>query len=540
MSQKTFTIATGALASFFLLACGSSTETDEGDSSGQYGSGAKGTSEGGATGNDPTGSGATGAGATGGGVTPPQGPGSGEAPNTPSAFNQFDETTYAKSTCENLAIEKPEGIFVATSGNATGAGTQKDPLDLLTALSGESPAKGGDTIWIKGGLYNGSFSSNVSGDADNPIKIKPMPGQRVILDSKGGEFAALTMNGQWVDVYGLELISSDTNRGSIEEDEPVVFARSGITVLGASTNMYNMIVHDNVGSGVDFWKTATNSILHGTIIYNNGYSAKGRGHGHGVYTQNTNGFKTLSNNIVFFGYQTGLHPYSTKKAPLNNFTIEKNVWFIAGGADPRRSQQKTNCIISSPAGVRNLAMRDNLGYSQVDRGTSINTGDGMDIGASFTNNYLVEKLEIYGNWGGIDFVDNTIYGNIADPDSQLNDVSGNILDTSRPTTGKNIFVEKNGVDTRRGRVVIYNYDESDKVSVDLSSLLKEGEAYRIHNVFGLFDEPLLSGVFTGSEIEIPMGTVAPPQPHGDDQGIAPEDGPGKRFGTFIVTHGGCK
>ena len=344
---------------------------------------------------------------------------------------------------------------------------------------------------------------------------------------------------KWCDIYGLEFTSSDKNRGSITEESPTVNAKTGLTILGEHVNAYNTVVYDNVGSGIDFWKTAIDSTLHGNIIYNNGHSAKGRGHGHGVYTQNTYGYKNITKNIIFFGYQTGLHPYSTATAPLNNFTIENNVWFLAGASDPRRSQQKTNLIIQTKSGIDNLLLKANKGYTQVNRGSSLNSID--DNGSVvFSNNYLVERLELYNNWTQMDFLNNTIYGNLdGNAVDKINDISGNTFENSRPDSGIKVFVDANMEDKRRGRIVIYNYDDKDNVNVDLSSILQLGEVYRVHSVFGLFETPLLSGVYDGSEIAVPMGTVSPPQPNGDPDGVAEDDGPKKKFGVFIVTHGGC-
>jgi len=159
---------------------------------------------------------------------------------------------------------------------------------------------------------------------------------------------------------------------------------------------------------------------------------------------------------------------------------------------------------------------------------------------SFTDNYLVERLELYNEWAAMPFIGNTIYGNIdGDAVDNIDDISENTFASSRPSSGKKIFVDANKVDPRRGRVVIYNYDDDDSVNVDLSTLLKQGEAYRIHNLFGLFQAPILIGVYDGSLINIPMGTVKPPQPNGDPNGIDDNDGPKNKFGTFIVTHGGC-
>ncbi len=457
------------------------------------------------------------------------------------AFNQYDETTFSASTCKNLPLEIPEGVFVSLNGTSSSAGTKADPIDLVTALSKDSPARPGQTIWIKEGVYKGSFVSEISGVAGHPVTIRPLPGQRVLINShnSGSSGAGLTVSGQWTDFYNLEATSTDTNRGNITERYPDVEAKSGIAVFGAHTNIFNCLTYDNIGGGIDFWKTAVDATLHGNIIYNNGFAHSGRGASHGVYTQNTTGYKHLTNNIVFFGFQTGIHPYSTGAAPINNFTIENNVWFLAGASDPRDSQQKTNLIIYTKSGVKNLLVKNNKGYSQVNRGASI-TSDDVSGSAQLIDNYLVERLEVYDKWDQFDLSGNTIYGNIdQNPDNIINDLSGNTFETSRPTSGNKIFVDANGIDPRRGRVVIYNYDNADSVDVDLSSILKKGEAYRIHSVMGLFQEALLSGVYDGTLVSIPMGTIDPPQPNGNPNGIDEDDGPKKKFGTFIVTHGGC-
>jgi len=456
------------------------------------------------------------------------------------AFNEYDANTFAASTCKNLPIEIPKGIFVSTNGKSTSSGTRDDPLDLATALSYNSPVQPGDTIWIEEGMYRGSFVSSISGTSGHPISIKPMPGKRVLLNShnSGISDAALRVNGRWTNFYGIEATSTDTNRGNIIERYPDVKAKAGIAVFGANTNIYNALSYDNVCGGIDFWKTATNSTLHGNIIYNNGFAHSGRGACHGVYTQNTYGYKHISNNIFFFGFQTGLHPYSAGSAPLNNFTIENNVWFLAGASDPRDNQQKTNLIVETKVGIKNMIIINNKGYSQVNRGSSINARR-VSGNISLRDNYLAERLEVYGQWARIPFTNNTIYGNVDDASKRLIANASNTLSTSRPRSGNKVFVDANGIDPRRGRIVIYNYSNANTVKVDLSSILKRGEAYRIHSVMGLFDTALVHGVYSGALISIPMGTVAPPQPNGNPNGIDHNDGPKKKFGTFIVTHGGC-
>jgi len=310
------------------------------------------------------------------------------------AFNTFDPSTFSTSTCENLPFENANGIFVAVNGNSNAAGTQEDPLDLATALSASSPVQAGQTLWIMEGTYHGSFTSELKGNNTQHISVKPMPGQRVILDGKTGESSALTINGEWVDYYGLEVLSSALDHTSEEDSSGPsdLKTNGGVSVYyGKNTRVINFIVHDNVGGGFSSWSPASNSELYGNIIYNNGWTAPGRGHGHAIYAQNKTGYKKLTNNIIFFGYATGIHVY-TEGGQIEGFDVQKNTWFMTGSSDPRSSQKKDNCLIGGFQPVKNLIMYNNQGYSENSRGTRIGYGGsvtGQD--AVLRNNYLSEN-----------------------------------------------------------------------------------------------------------------------------------------------------
>jgi len=464
-----------------------------------------------------------------------------------SAFNTFDATTFSASTCSNIPIEIPHGIFASPTGKSDADGSIDDPLDLQTALSAVSPVNDGETLWLLPGRYKGAFTAELSGSEMQPISVRPLPGKRVIIDTDGAKGAGLNINyqGQWVNYYGLEILSSSraresTQRGSGPTD---LTTNGGVNVFAANTNIINFIVHDNVGGGFGSWRTSpleANSELYGNIIYNNGWTAPDRGHGHAIYIQNQYGYKKMTSNIIFFGFATGIHAY-TEGGQINNFDIQKNVWFMTGASDPRESQKKDNCLVGGYQPVIDLVLKANLGYSENSRGTRIGYGgDVAGQNALLENNYLSENFWVAGEWEEITISNTSILrGRTGSSQSYVTDLGGNDFQETPPSSGKKIFVQANTYDERRARVVIYNYDQDENVSVDLSSVLTDGEAYRIHSVFGLFDAPLLSGVYRNAEsITIPMGTVKPPQPNGLD-GIEESDDPHKTFGTFIVTHGGC-
>jgi len=459
------------------------------------------------------------------------------------AFNTFDPSTFSNSICTPLPLENAVGIFVSVNGKSTASGTQNDPLDLATALSSSSPVQAGQTVWLNEGVYKGNYTSELRGDSGNTIKVKPLPGKRVILDGNVAERSSLRIKGSWTDYYGLEVISSSTSHTSQERGSNPgdLVTNGGITINGANTKLINFISHDNVGSGINSWSDAPNSELYGNIIYNNGWTAPDRGHGHAIYAQNKTGYKKITNNIIFFGYATGIHVY-TEGGQIEGFNIQDNTWFMTGASDPRASQRKDNCLIGGFQPVKNLLINNNQGYSQNGRGTRIGYGGSVTgQSATISNNYLSENFWVAGAWNRLDVTNTTIHrGRTGSSQSYVHDAGGNTFFNTPPTSGKKVFVTANTYDPRRAKVVIYNFDEDSQVNVDLSSVLKAGEAYRIHSVFGLFNNPLVTGIYDGNPVSIPMDAIEAPQPTNSTGIDDIEDNPHRKFGTFIVTHAGCQ
>jgi len=454
--------------------------------------------------------------------------------------------TVLNGVCQVRPSNNLSGIFVSVNGKSSASGRENDPLDLATALSSSSPAMPGDTIWIEEGIYSGSFVSRIEGTSLNPIKVKPKPGERVVIDNSLGESSGLSIQGKWSEYYGLEVLSRQLDRDTPENAyEDIEFKiTGGVTVGGggggSNTKVINFIVHDNVGGGFSSWSDAPNSELYGNIIYNNGWTAPGRGHGHAIYAQNKIGYKKLTNNTIFFGFGTGIHVY-TEGGQIEGFDVEDNVWFMTGASDPRTSQRKDNCLIGGFQPVKNLTLKNNLGFSLNGRGTRIGYGgDVIGQSAIVSGNYLSENFWVAGNWDMLDVSNTTVFRGITgSSQTQITDLGGNEFLSSPPSFGKKIVVTANLYDTQRAKVVIYNYDNDDSVDVNVSSVLNVGETYRVHSSFGLFNTPLLTGVYDGRAISIPMDSVEPPQPNGLE-GIEDADNPHKTFGVFIITHSLCQ
>jgi len=489
------------------------------------------------------------------------------------AFNIYDDQTFSASTCTPLAIEQPLGIFASPNGNPNALGTEDDPLDLATALSNNDKVQDGDILWLMEGVYKGTFTSELRGSENNPITVKPYPGKYVAIDTTHAPSGAgLLINGNWTNYYGIEVTSYDGKRVSTVDNSSNpsdITLNGGVSIIGSTNKVINFVSHDNV-SGIDAWSkrqdgfSGIDTETYGSIIYNNGWSAQpadgsyGRGHGHAIYTQNFDGIKKITNNVIFYGFGTGIHAYQTGKVTdvndptvlrgLENFDIEDNTWFLTGASDIRKGMKKYDCLVGGYQPVKNLIMKNNQGYSDIGRtmlgyasnyqGVPFNNED-----AYLENNYLLEGFKIQDSWNaaGIALKDNSLFRGIDGNQTYINDFGGNVV-TSAPAMGNKIFYIQNTYDRRRGRITIYNYDYNDTVAVDLSKIVKIGAAYRVHSVFDLYGEPVISGVYSGGLVDIPMGTVLPPQPHGLEGAINPDEGddPKKLFGVFIVTHAGCQ
>ena len=81
---------------------------------------------------------------------------------------------------------------------------------------------------------------------------------------------------------------------------------------------------------MSLWKGAVDAEVYGCIIYDNGWPATDRGHGHAIYTQNDQGVKTIADNIMTGGFSYSMHAYGSAKAFVNNYLIEGNICYAAG------------------------------------------------------------------------------------------------------------------------------------------------------------------------------------------------------------------
>ncbi|HWC74998.1 MAG TPA: Ig-like domain-containing protein, partial [Gemmatimonadales bacterium] len=200
------------------------------------------------------------------------------------------------------------GWFASPAGSSSGDGSRQ-PWDLQTALSGANGAvRPGDTIWLRGGTYAGTYTTTLAGTSSAPIVVRQYPGERATIDGGTANVETFSVDGQWAIYWGFEIMQSGTARSC---DSCIGLRPTGVYVRSAqNVKLLNLIVHD-VGHAT-FMEDGTHNIeMYGWIIYNGGSINLTRSDGHGIYVHNDGiGWKVIRDNVVFNQFGYGLHAFT--------------------------------------------------------------------------------------------------------------------------------------------------------------------------------------------------------------------------------------
>lgn len=256
-------------------------------------------------------------------------------------------------------------FFVAVNGHPNNPGTITQPWALDTAF--RMPASrltGGDTVWIRGGRYNGTFVLDADGTLAKPLVYQAYPGERVVLDSYTGtnsNVVTLELNGNYVWLVNLEIENTSPTRvsnGSNSNNATDIHQSIGMQIYGNSIKLINCKVHDVPGVGIGYWSTSLNAEIYGCFLYNNGFSALDRGHGPAIYTQNADGAqpKAVRNSFIFNGFSIGVQFYASATAnKLKGLIIDSCTIFNMGSLARPAQARRRNIVVGAETSGRTNA-----------------------------------------------------------------------------------------------------------------------------------------------------------------------------------------
>ena len=414
--------------------------------------------------------------------------------------------------------------YVAPDGLATNDGSIGSPLSLAAAIGPTSPARPGDTIYLRGGTYVGNFGSDLKGTPQSPIVVRQYPGERATLDANAPPLygTALAVRGHDTWFWGFEVTDSHPDRLAWR---PIL-----VDVTGPRIKLINLIVHDG-GGGFGAWSTAPDAELYGSLIYNVGWDdAVTRGHGHSIYVQNESGTKLIEDNILYNGFSFGIHAY-TEQGAINNLQFRGNIAFNAGRLSVV-SGVKSNLLLGGNQVANDAVIDANVLYYSPGL-----YGRNMDIGyVKPCNRPLIQNNDAGGANAAISIncsnalvTGNSFYGSV--PDTTPSAYPNNIYHATRPPT--HTVVRPNRYENGRGHVAVFNWDLQPFVSVDLSGIgLSPGDRFEVRDAQNYFAGPVHGGVYDGTAVLIPMTGLTAVAPIGNAPIVPPHTGP--EFGAFIV------
>jgi hypothetical protein len=367
--------------------------------------------------------------------------------------------------------------YVAPGGQSQNAGTRQAPWDIESTLAGGRGVKAGDTVYLLGGTYRRrpkeQYEVKLVGEEGRSVRVRAAPGERATID--GGLLVNEPSRYLWIS--DLEILVSEPNPQNPvgPGSHPADFTRpwGGLSVNGGRHNKYiNLVIHD-CRQGVSWWVGDTDSELHGCLIYDNGWPATDRGHGHAIYTQNNDGTKTISDNIMTGGFAYTLHAYGSSRAYVNRYLVEGNVCYRAGPL-----------LVGGGRPSEGIRVVGNHLF-----------GAGMQIGYDAPHNEdCVVRDNVVVN-GAINVK------NFRRVENEANTV---LSDRDPRPAGALVVLRPNKYDARRANLVVYNWERKPTVAVDLSKFLKPGERFRLMSPRDFYGKPAVSGEYGGSAIELPI------------------------------------
>lgn len=486
----------------------------------------------------------------------------------------------------------PASFYASPSGARTNDGSQERPLDLATALSRTSPLRGGDTLWLREGLYRGAFVSEIAGRADAPIYVKAYPGERVVLDGTGFSAATLLVTGNDVWFWNLEIAGASGAAHRTDKDSS---RGIGVRVLGPRTRYIGLVVHGAL-TGVSIAKDAEDTELHGCIIFHNGVQDAGAGYGHGVYAEPSSGTTRLIDVITFANQGRGINIFA-EGSPRGSVIVDGVASFDNGRPPGGDSGYKLENFFATGAAA--LTLKDSHFYHSLTT-TGLNVGLGSPdaragrltmtgttiVGGSMSvrvvgwreahvtgnvfyaqgssnpgSDQTLVSVRSPGNaarlyvWHANTYVDRTARaypfvfnqvvnafggGNLSFPEwQQATGFDADSTYSREPLAGTTVHVRESQHERGRWHAVVYDWSGTAVIELPLASTeIAAGDRIEVRDVTRLSGPPLLEAAYDGRAVVVPM-TPPPDEDEGEGTRAASKlpTGHGETAGRAAVTTG---
>jgi len=378
------------------------------------------------------------------------------------------------------AMPRGDRWYAGPGGTSGNPGTVDAPWDLASTLAGGQDVRPGDTIYLLEGTYrrrpNELFEVRLQGTAESPIQVRPIAGQRVIID--GGLSILAPSANVWIrDVEILLSEALPSKRGSADFD-PADLKRltGGLHMRGGADCKYiNLIIH-HCSQGVSCWKGETNPEIYGCILYGNGWSSADQGRGHCIYTQNDRGVITISNCITTCPYESGyaVRICEVEQTSMSNLLLTENICYdkgplVVGGIRPNEG----------------LLIHRNVLY-----------GIDMQIGRNAPYN---QDCEVVGNVIVNGELETTRFRKVIRDDNFILPPSRE----DRPVRNKYVLLP-NQYDRNRAHLAVFSWDDASEVEIETGRCMDEGDMAELLDPEDPYGNAVAKVVCRDEKIHVPV------------------------------------
>jgi MYXO-CTERM domain-containing protein len=290
--------------------------------------------------------------------------------------------------------------YVSPNGNDSAAGTEAAPF--RTVGRGQMAASGGDTVFIRGGVYSFSGTSatvgvtfDKSGSQNDRINYFAYPGEIPIFDlfmlTPQERVTGFDVTASWIHIRGLEV------RGVQQE---IVGDSWGVRIRGSNNVIEQLNVHHGEAPGIFIAGSAANNLILNCDSHHNYDPLEDGGNGDGFGCHSTG-----ENNVIRGGrgYWNSDDGYDFINAP--GVCIVENSWAFNNGYVPD---------------MKNMPAGNGAGFK------SGGFGSPPVIPSSGVPRHVIRFNVAFGNRaqgfyanhhpGGLDFLNNTAFANATNYD----------------------------------------------------------------------------------------------------------------------------
>lgn len=230
--------------------------------------------------------------------------------------------TTTTSTAPTTTAATTYNYYVATTGSDSNPGTQSAPF--RTILRASQVAKPDTTIHVAPGTYTGNFTTASNGTASGLIRYVSDVKQGAKIVGTGTE-VAWTNKGNYIEVNGFDISTS---------------GRLGFYSAGSFGRIYNCLVHDIMvsggisgsgGAGIDV--LGSNWVIHDNIVRNVDAALTTDHRVQGIYIAGADA--NVYNNLILNVVGQGINSWhgATRAIIVNNTISNAGIGILIGSGD---------------------------------------------------------------------------------------------------------------------------------------------------------------------------------------------------------------